>query len=188
MENRWEYRVWQTRPEGVEAFARRLGTDAETHEDHVDFLVSTASFRSHVHLSSGHLRVEIMLDEQDGVAAWRGKLDDALPAAGTTIAEVVYPALGIATAALAEESYDAAALIDTLEDQPAIRHFSAQRQVDRFALDGATIEIVSLDLETGPLRGLGVMADDAKTVLAVAHRLGIQNQPNQGYPAALQRV
>ena len=124
----------------------------------------------------------------DGLEQWRPVLKAGFPLPAATLTQV-FAALSLPAPALSRYAYSQDEMVSELAVlEPLLRIIAVHKERTRFRVAGCMSELTRVDAVGRTVQTLAVESEDAASVLALVHRLGLIGVPNQSYPRGLKAL
>ena len=186
MTPRFEYRVWA--PDLTE-LAARLAAHCEpqgVRASEETYLVHPRTDLN-VKIRSGTLDIKQLVRIQQGFQLWTPIFKEAFPLSAASAAGV----MGYLAVSQPSAGGDAPLDLDdflALAEETGTARASVAKQRHGYLQEGCILEFAEVTINGSGVHSVAVESEDLDTALAVAHRLGINERPNESYQQAIRRA
>jgi exopolyphosphatase/guanosine-5'-triphosphate,3'-diphosphate pyrophosphatase len=185
MTPRYEYRVWA---QDLDQLKTRLAMHCEPFGERVSretYVVLEVDFN--VKIRSEILDVKQLMRTQQGFQLWTPILKEAFPLPTPTARDVLAKLTGLNPPIVGGEALKTDRFL-ALAEETGAAVASVHKQRHGYLLEGCILEVALVTIDGFSLHTVAVESEDLDNATMVADRLGINDLPNQSYPAAIRQA
>jgi hypothetical protein len=186
---RFEFRAWARNFGTAETRMRRLSPCQGIRESDEIYIVSAANDGSNIKIRDAQLDIKVLVQERDGLEQWEPRMKGAFPMSAETLAEQVFPALGVALPALDRAEYALDQCLDeVIRPCRELVAVSVFKRRFAFTVSGCIAEHAEIWINGAGLQTMAVESTEVPAVLEAKRLLGLDDHENVNYLRAIKRV